>query len=283
MVDADEISITVQCPVEECNKTKEIKIPKYLFQNRRMNLIKIPVHSGMCCEHEFIAFVSTKNFQVRGYEKIDTTVDLSQLSSTDQKNNLILEDLLGKYGSLATSSILIALLLNKPIILLRTKYEKNLAIKYVNLLMKMVPSEYPSNLNSLQHLLDSNFKKAKIKDSLVISPNGLVANTPWQNVSDKMFRDILNNALEILDKESQCVLIQNELSEILKQSDFIIKLIEKDDIFEEDLIKQLETEFTIKVSNAYLKILKLIVSERFNKNTKKIKIRSFSKLKEGLW
>ena len=283
MSDSSEISIKVQCPVEGCSIEKEIQIPQYLFENKRMHLLKIPIHTGMCCEHEFIAFVSTKSYKIMGYEKIDTTVDLSQLDDSTEKEQLTLQDLLGKYSTLATSSILMALILDKPIVLLRTKYEKNLSTKLVNLLMKMIPSEDQKTLLGLKHLLDTEFKKAKIKNSLVISPNGVVANTPWQRVPDTIFREILNNALEILDSSSQTVLIQNELSNILNQAEFIVKQISKGDIFEDELIKKLEKTFSMKITNSHLKVLKLIVSERFNKNPKKIKIRSFSKLKEGLW
>ncbi len=278
-----EVTINIQCPVEGCKKEKEISIPQYLFENKRMHMLKIPIHSGMCCEHEFIAFVSTKAHAVRGYEKIDTAVDLSQIERSSQTERLLVPDLLSKYGSLGTASIILALLQKKPMIILRTKYEKNLSAKLVNLLMRILPEDYHGDFISLKHILDSDFKKTKIKDSLVISPTGVIANTPWQSLNDRYIREIINKSLDILDSESQCTLIQNELGQILSQASLVVDIIENSEIFEEELIKKLNQIFNIKITNAYLKMLKLIVSERFKKNTKRIKIRSFSKLKEGLW
>ena len=110
------VTITVKCPVENCTKEKEINVPQFLFDNKRRGMIKIPIHKGICCDHEFIAFISKDGQKIRGYETIDTVVDLSQLHAS-QAEKIYLENLLSKYGSFATSAILHALILVKPIII----------------------------------------------------------------------------------------------------------------------------------------------------------------------
>ena len=276
------VTITVKCPVESCAKEKEINVPQFLFDNKRSGMIKIPIHKDICCDHEFIAFISKDGYKIRGYEKIDTVVDLSKLHAL-QAEKIYIENLLSKYGSLATSAILHALILVKPIIILRSNEEKNLASKIVNLLIRFLPDDFNDQIISLNHLLISDYKKAKIGKSLVISQTGLIANTPWQNISDKFERNLINHAITIIDPESQAILIQNELGQILNQASYIVRVIEEGEIFEDDLKKKLNDKFNISISNVDLKYLKQIVSERFGKNTKRIKNRSLSKLKEGLW
>ena len=147
----------------------------------------------------------------------------------------------------------------------------------------ILPDDFNDQIISLNHLLISDYKKAKIGKSLVISQTGLIANTPWQNISDKFERNLINHAITIIDPESQAILIQNELGQILNQASYIVRVIEEGEIFEDDLKKKLNDKFNISISNVDLKYLKQIVSERFGKNTKRIKNRSLSKLKEGLW
>lgn len=64
------------CPA--CRKVKELKIANSII-NQAKQLTTVSITTGLCCEHSFQAFVD-KNFQVRGYQKVD-------FEFTSEKNN----------------------------------------------------------------------------------------------------------------------------------------------------------------------------------------------------
>lgn len=282
MPETEDLIIEVICPIPSCGKTSTVKVPNYLFDNKKMGTLKIQVHQGICCEHEFIAFIS-KAGKVRGYELIDMAIDLSKVEKSHESEQLYLRDLLKKYGDYAISSCLHALLLAQPIFLLRTKYEESKASEITSLFNSFLPDKFREPMVMVSCILEMEYKKAKIEDSLVVSPTGLIAHTPWSDIALTVEADIISNALSILDDHSQPMVIQQELSKILDQADFIHEYIKSGDIFEDDLADKLSSQFDEEFDEYRMKLLKSIVEHRFHGNLKRIKIRSFSKLKEGLW
>jgi hypothetical protein len=59
--------VKLKCPT--CDKYDELKIP-YKIINKSKHLTTVSIPSGLICEHNFQAFID-KNFNVRGYQKID--------------------------------------------------------------------------------------------------------------------------------------------------------------------------------------------------------------------
>lgn len=277
------VSILVTCPVESCRKEKTFEIPKFLFDNKQTGILALPVHKLDCCEHEFIVFISKQGYKVSGYELIDTAVDISKLYETSQAKKFFLETLLSKYGTLATSAILRAIILDKSIYIIRNKSEKNIANKIFNLLIQFLPEEYQNQMIKISHIFESGFKEAEIENTLVISSTGIIVNTPWDSISDNYERNLINEALKILDQEFQSVLIKEELRKILDKANFINQIIEKKEIFENDLKIKINKRFHVSISNLDFKLLKQIVSVRFGQEISKIKIKSLTKISEGLW
>jgi len=277
------VSILVKCPVESCRKEKSFEIPKFLFENKQTGILELPVHKHDCCEHEFIVFISKQGTKVSGYELIDTVVDISKLNETSQANKFYLESLLSKYGTLATSAILRAIILDKPIYIIRNENEKNLSNKIFNLLIQFIPDEYQNQMIKISHIFESGFKEAEIENKLVISSTGIIVNTPWKSISNNYERNLINEALKILDLEFQSIIIKEELRKILDKANFINKIIEKKEIFENDLKININKRFNVSISNLDFKLLKQIVSVRFGQEISKIKIKSLTKISEGLW
>ena len=281
MPDIEEtITIEVECPT--CRKLKNIGVPKYLFDNKKTGTLKVQIHAGICCDHGFIAFVA-KNGKIRGYESIDMAIDISKIGESTQHEKLVIRELLKKYGDYALTSCLHSVLLNIPICFLRKKTDKSRTAEISNLLNEVLPDSYKENLIQISTIWDVDYRKAKIEDALVISPEGLIANAPWNDISLTYESTVLSKALEILDDNSQTLVVQQEFLESFKHAEFITELILEKDIFEEDLITQFKAQFHKTPSEIYLKLLKQMVKHRFKGDTSKIKIRSFSKLKEGLW
>ena len=277
------VSILVTCPVESCRKEKSFEIPKFLFDNKQTDFLALPVHKQDCCEHEFIVFISNHGTKVSGYELIDTVVDISKLYETSQAKKFFLESLLSKYGTLATSAILRAIILDMPICILRNESEKNLSSKIFNLLIQFIPEEYQNQMIKISHIFQSGFKEAEIENTLVISSTGIIVHTPWESISDNYERNLINEALKILDLEFQSIIIKEELRKILDKAKFINEIIEKKEIFENDLKIKINKRFHVSISNLDFKLLKQIVSVRFGQEISKIKIKSLTKISEGLW
>ncbi|MHA1612589.1 MAG: hypothetical protein ACTSYU_11095 [Promethearchaeota archaeon] len=276
----EKITIRVECPT--CQSSKNIAVPKYLFTNKKMGTLKVQIHTGICCEHGFIAFVA-KNGKIRGYESIDMAINISKIEESAIQGKLFMRDLLKKYGDYALTSCLHSVLLNIPICFLRKKTERSKTAEISKLFNEILPEGHKSTLVQVSTIWDVDYRKAKIEDALIISPEGLIANAPWNEISLIYEKEILYKALEILDDSSQTLIVQQELQESFKHAQFIAELILEREIFEEELIAQFKDQFRKTLSESYLKLLKQMVKFRFKGDTSRIKIRSFSKLKEGLW
>lgn len=78
--------IRVICPI--CKSDKEIDFPNSII-NQAKQLTTVSVPTGMVCEHHFQMFID-KNFQVRGYQKVDFELKAGSgiKSSKDNEDNL---------------------------------------------------------------------------------------------------------------------------------------------------------------------------------------------------
>ena len=278
--------VKVTCPHLDCKTSSLIKIPSYLFENKKMGTIRVQIHAGICCEHEFIAFVGKLKAnppKVRGYETIDMAIDLSKFIHSHEKGRVYLQDLIQIYGDYAISSCLHALMLDCPIMFLRSENKTNRASAIATLFNDFIPPKYQDNSTSITDILEADYKKAKINNTLVINPNGLIANLPWPDISLIFEKKLIQKALAILDNKLQAVLLTQDIDILFEKSIFISNIIRKNNVFEEDLLQSLSREFHQEISKSEMKLLKQIVEFRFKGKPNKIKIRSFSKLKEGLW
>ncbi len=90
MSDNGEKEIQVQCPL--CQKDQNIKVPNYIFDNKKVGNIKIQIYKGICCEHQFIAFLNKKG-EIKGYETIDMNIDLSEVEASRSKDKIYIRDM----------------------------------------------------------------------------------------------------------------------------------------------------------------------------------------------
>lgn len=88
-----ERNIRVICPI--CKSDKELDFPNSII-NQAKQLTTVSVPTGMVCEHHFQMFID-KNFQVRGYQKVDfelkaeSGIKSSKDNEDDLFDNLVME------------------------------------------------------------------------------------------------------------------------------------------------------------------------------------------------
>jgi hypothetical protein len=277
---SEQIPVAIQCPNPECKTNKTIQVPSYLFENKKVGLVKIQIHKGVCCDHQFVVFLDKKG-GVKGYENIDFQLDLSQFANRTIGTQFFLKDLLNQYQQTAVMNILHALIMKYPISALVGEKDNTKAMN--SLLISFLPDEWkkPFVVNGIS---ERDFKKAKIEDDLVVNPEGYLAQVPWQDIPLIYENSLVQKALDILDDESQGIIIQQELEMLNARMKFVIELLGKEkQIYEDDLRDRLSKQFNMTITDHDILYIKRLISRRSKADVSKIKIRSFDKLKEGLW
>jgi hypothetical protein len=278
---SEQISVNIECPNPECKTQKTVKVPSYLFDNKKVGLIKIQIHKGVCCDHQFVVFLDKKG-AVRGYENIDIQIDLTAFANRSVGAQIFLKDILNQYKQFAVANMLHALIIGSPIKVLVRNEDNS---KGMNTLFNSYLPDNKKQPFIIQSIPEKDFKKAKIEDDLVINPEGYIAAMPWQDIAMNYESGLIQKALDILDDESQAIIIQGELETLFAKAQFIADLIKKEkQIYEDDLKEMINKQFPGSNCSDYdILLLKRIVGKRYKGDIARIKIRSFDKLKEGLW
>lgn len=274
-------SIEVKCPV--CMVQKTINLPMYLFEKKQVGLLKVQIHKGICCEHPFVVFMDRKG-AIKGYEQVDLQIDLTDFAQRKMGNKIYLRDLLKLYADYAVANMLHAILTKYNIIILYTSQGKNLGAEVNNLLNEYLPDGFKVPI-IVKYIEENELKKTKVEDHLIISPNGIVAQTPWQDTTYNFENSLMRKALDILDDESQAIIVQQEIETLFDRVKFVKDTIkDKPQIYEDDLKEILKKQFNLgSVTDYDIILIKRILKSQFKTDVSKIKIRSFDKLKEGLW
>ena len=135
----------------------------------------------------------------------------------------------------------------------------------------------------VSNILEKDFKKAKIQDIFLFDTAGSVVNAPWEDIDLKIEENLIVEALKFLDPKMQLAYIQERLSGIFSHGAFIAKKVEKNQMFEEDILKALNMQFFREFDKNYFGLLKQVAVFRFGAKADKIVNKNLSKLKESLW
>ena len=76
------------CPV--CKAKKFLKIPNSVIAEAKQ-LTTMSIAKGLVCDHQFQAFVD-KNFQIRGYQRVDFEFESTERKVSNSKPKRIRED-----------------------------------------------------------------------------------------------------------------------------------------------------------------------------------------------
>ncbi len=273
-------NVNVTCP--QCNQSKSIDLPIYLFQNKKADTLKVQINAGMGCTHEYVAFISGSG-DIMGYETIDVVLNLANLQTSIDRVHIFLPDLLKIFGKYGVSNQFHAILLNTPIQVIRGEDDFNYAKPLTTLFNEFLPDTYKKQMIIVSNLLEKNYKNAKIKDIFIFNTTGVVVNAPWDQLKLKVEENIILEALKFLDSKMQIAYIQERISNIFEHAAYIAKKIQKSKIFDDDLIKAMELQFCREFDTKYFDLLKQIAAFRFHAKLNKIINRRLSKLQESLW
>ena len=80
--------IPTTCPI--CKSKKEIGIPESII-NQASQLTTVSLPKGLVCDHHFQMFVD-KNFQVRGYQKVDFEIELGRIDKSKNVNTKFINE-----------------------------------------------------------------------------------------------------------------------------------------------------------------------------------------------
>lgn len=291
------------CPI--CSKRAKVPVPTYIFERKKAGIIKIQIHAGIVCEHQFVAFIDQK-FVARGYERIDFQLEISPRAPGAGETGagaaegvpapaggvpeVSIGDIVSKFGSFASTYLLHANIFNFPMYLVVSPTDApNLGASLNRLLRQSIPSEI--EYDDLVTQIDrKKFLKVKIinEEFLVLDTNGIVLNSPWGEKKKMSFEEyLIRKAMDADEEEEQVRAIVQGVRELYQRAQFAKDKLESvGQIYESDLKDALSKQFGIKHSDYQLDLVTLLVRRRFKRGeklVKKIRIRSFDKLKEGLW
>lgn len=273
---SSKIDAKIICPT--CQTSKNIEIPKRLFETEAWGMIKINIQKGFCCDHPFLAYFNKKG-ENAGYEKLDIIFDLKK--SEEELEQFHLKDLLKQYGENNSCLIIHAMILNTPIIFLHKKYFrenkyiretykkdvfnfiqlKQFLLKFVEKTLSMITLEF-----------DTDYKMHPRMDALIISPTKEIERLPWVSIPTDFELGIIQKALDVMDENVQHLVIQDEMEKIVQKTEVFNKLLDKwAAIYEEDIRKQLNEAFETELDDYSYQLLVQILEIRFKADMSKIK------------
>jgi len=271
--------VGIQCPI--CKKDQTIKVPNSVFEGKKgPGTIKVQIHQGICCEHEFLAFFDTEG-KNRGYEVFDTAIDLTDYQ--DSKIEIFLKDLLKKFGDHTLYLMLHAIMLDSSVIVLHDKYvaEDNVSTKRLNIFLnKCLPKKYQKPL-LFTSMLDLDYYKTQIDSALVINTSGIVEVQPWDRIAMDCEKRVISQALKILDPHLQPVILQDEFRQIFENCSYFYDILKEwHSIYFQDLIKLFKERFPPKFSEYDYALYEQIVKSRFKADLTRIKASEKAKKKK---
>lgn len=281
--------ITVQCPT--CQANQFIEIPEYVFQQKKIGLLKIQARAGVVCPHEFIAFID-QNGVARGYEKIDYQMQFVSRSVEEHQvtDKIYLEDIIESFGDVATIQLFHAFLFSYKILVILTPTDNPQLVEKMNeLFVSFMPAEMQQG-RLIEGIDRKKFGDLDLKDStcLILETSGLIVNSPWGDQKKFNFEtDVIKKALEILNAKSQAALIQQDIRNLGKNSEILLTLLEKVKVIYDDEIKEkYSKQFHTKITDYLLDLYSQFIQRRITNKASlvdKIHNRSVDTIRTSIW
>ncbi len=258
--------LKIICPT--CGKVKNINIPEAVFSQKKFGTIKIQIPiNAVCPEHQFIVFVDTKGI-VRGYEKIDILMStISPETGMQLAGRVNLRNLIQIFGIYGIFSLIHAKIFNYPAYII-----KDDDFQYSEALLNSIgdnilPETYRGS-KTINIIEDPDINKIKVKDknALILDTAQHIFQTPW-TVKLKFEEQIIERALEIIDEEEQLKLLQQDITQLIKEAHYTVSILESvDQIYEDDLVVKVSKALSIKkISNYRLNLIKEFISRNISK------------------
>ncbi len=204
----------IKCPV--CGKAKTITIPPEILATRKMGLMKVNIDIGVCCEHQFIVFVS-KSLKAAGYEKMDLSMDISSRPQEPELTSL--REMVKNYGKENVAKFVQTFLMDSNIVFIEyddLKVDLQLLNQSFNVLL-------PENLRKNNFVISipvGSVKKNMAKYAAVFDPKKKTFNSPWNKKTIKGELGLIDYAATVLDDKTLPIFMQEVMRIILEKAEF---------------------------------------------------------------
>ncbi len=253
------------CPV--CKASMILDIPKALFFQKQVGVIKIQIATGaVCSDHQFILFLDSE-FTVRGYERID--LDLKESTKETEGvtiGQLNLKKLIQIFGTYGIFSIIHAKIFNYPIFIVVDEdfeYSSDILNSIGN---KILPERYRGG-RTIHFYKEADYDNVElnIKDGVLLDIHRRILQIPWDEKL-KFEEFLIKKALEIFNEQEQLLVIEFYVSKFINEAECGLNILEnKNQISKKELIKQISKELMIeKINNYRLNLIIEFINHRFS-------------------
>ncbi len=255
--------IEVTCPT--CSLVKVIKVPMRIFSQKKFGTIKIQVpQGGVCKEHQFIVFVDTKGV-VRGYDRIDLLMK-TVAEREDKRKRFSIKHFIDLYGLYGVFCLIHAKIFNYPIYIIRDKESEDFSYVINKIGENLLPETYRSTSN-VSFFDETDYNKIKLNDknAFLMDTHQHILQTPWEEKL-KFEEEMIRKALDIFDEEEQVNLIQQSISKLVREAEYVKRVLEKvKEIYDEDLVDRIARELMIPKPNYYrISLIKDFIKQRYS-------------------
>ncbi len=255
--------IEVTCPT--CSLVKVIKVPMRIFSQKKFGTIKIQVpQGGVCKEHQFIVFVDTKGI-VRGYDRIDLLMK-TVAEREDKRKKFSMKHFINLYGLYGVFCLIHAKIFNYPIYIIRDKESEDFSYVINKIGEKLLPEAYRGTSN-VSFFDETDYNKIKLNDknAFLMDTHQNILQTPWEEKL-KFEEEMIRKALDIFDEEEQVNLIQQSISKLVREAEYVKRVLEKvKEIYDEDLVDRIARELMIPKPNYYrISLIKDFIKQRYS-------------------
>lgn len=255
--------IEVTCPT--CSLVKVIKVPMRIFSQKKFGTIKIQVpQGGVCKEHQFIVFVDTKGI-VRGYDRIDLLMK-TVAEREDERRRFSIKHFIDLYGLYGVFCLIHAKIFNYPAYIIRDKESEDFSYVINKIGDRLLPEDYRGSSN-VSFFDETDYNKIKLngKNAFLMDTHQHILQTPWEEKL-KFEEEMIKKALDIFDEEEQVILIQQSISKLVREAEYVKRVLEKEkEIYEEDLVDRIARELMIPKPNYYrISLIKDFIKQRYS-------------------
>ena len=243
--------LEVVCPT--CGASKNINIPIAIFSQKKFGSIKIQVPmNAVCPEHQFIVFVDTKG-TIRGYEKIDIQmISIPPQPTTEVSRRINLRNLIEIFGVYGIFNLIHAKIFNYPVYILKDdnfEYDEDILNRIGD---NILPEGYKGNKTIfLLNEIDINKFKIKDKNAFIMDTHQHIFQTPW-TTKLKFEVEIVTRALNIIDEQEQLKLLQQDISNLIREASYTLSILQVvEGIYEDELIDKISKALSIKKISSY--------------------------------
>jgi hypothetical protein len=260
--------LEVICPT--CGEMRNINIPESIFSQKKFGTVKIQIPINVVCpEHQFIVFVDNEG-KIRGYEKID--IHMAKLTpeiERDVSGRINLRNLIQIFGIYGIFSLIHAKIFNYPSYIIKNnnfEYEEDL----LNSVGDMILPETYRGSKTIHIFEETDLSKIEVKEknALVMDTNQHIFQTPWTGKL-KFEEQIIKRALEIIDEEEQLKLLQQDISNLIREVNYAVSILDVvDDIYDDELITKISKALSIKKISSYrLNLIKEFIRQNISRKT----------------